>query len=133
MAFGNVYQGVSTTIANNNASAGIFDITGAASAGVSIFLALPDYLALSDGSDRMVVSFSSTDASVDSLGGSDPTTMAGGSGWQNVNPHNLPAAAVIGSGGTTNIYLGGKALPAIDQTAGTYTGDIILTVAYTGN
>lgn len=133
LAFGNVYQGVSSTIANNNASAGIFAITGAASSGISIFLALPNYLALADGSDRMTISFSSSDASVDSLGGGDPTAMAGGSGWQNTNPHNLPAGAVIGSGGTTNLYLGGKALPAIDQTAGAYTGDIILTVAYTGN
>ncbi|MCH7948739.1 MAG: hypothetical protein IIC66_13175, partial [candidate division Zixibacteria bacterium] len=65
LAFGNVYQGISGSIANNNASAGIFAITGAASAGISIFLALPDYLALSDGSDRMTISFSSTDASVD--------------------------------------------------------------------
>lgn len=132
LAFGNVYQGVTTTIGNNNASAGIFTITGAASAGVSIFLALPDYVALSDGSDRMTIAFSSTDASVDSLGGGDPTTMVGGAGWQNTNPHNLPAGTVIGSGGTTNIYLGGKAIPAIDQTAGAYTGDIILTVAYNG-
>lgn len=133
LAFGNVYQGVSSTIANNNASAGIFTITGAASSGISIFLALPDYLALSDGSDRMTIAFSSSDASVDSLGGGDPTAMVGGAGWQNTNPHNLPAATVIGSGGTTNLYLGGKALPTIDQTAGAYTGDIILTVAYTGN
>ena len=133
LAFGNVYQGVATTIANSNASAGIFTITGAASAGIALFLALPSYVALSDGSDRMTISFSSTDASVDSLGGGDPTAMVGGAGWQNTNPHNFPGATVIGSGGTTNIYLGGKVLPTIDQTAGAYTGDIILTVAYTGN
>ncbi|MCH9025097.1 MAG: hypothetical protein IH931_07160 [candidate division Zixibacteria bacterium] len=133
MAFGNVYQGVSSTIANNNASAGVFTITGAASSGILIFMALPNYVALADGSDRMTISFSSTDASVDTLGAGNPTTMAAGSGFQNINPHNFPAAAVIGAGGTTNIYLGGKVLPTIDQTAGAYTGDIILTVAYTGN
>lgn len=133
LAFGNVYQGVTSTIANNNASAGVFTITGAASSGILIFMALPDYVALADGSDRMTISFSSTDASVDTLGGGNPTTMAASSGFQNINPHNFPAAAVIGAGGTTNIYLGGKVLPTIDQTAGAYTGDIILTVAYTGN
>lgn len=133
LAFGNVYQGVTSTIANNNASAGIFAITGAASSGILIFMALPNYVALADGSDRMTISFSSTDASVDTLGAGNPTTMAAGSGFQNINPHNFPAAAVIGAGGTTNIYLGGKVLPTIDQTAGAYTGDIILTVAYTGN
>ena len=133
LVFGNVYQGVSSTIANNNASAGVFAITGAASSGIMIFMALPNYVALADGSDRMTISFSSTDASVDTLGAANPTTMAAGSGFQNINPHNFPAAAVIGAGGTTNIYLGGKVLPTIDQTAGAYTGDIILTVAYTGN
>lgn len=133
LAFGNVYQGVSSTIANNNASASVFTITGAASSGIMIFMALPNHVALADGSDRMTISFSSTDASVDTLGAGNPTTMAAGSGFQNINPHNFPAAAVIGAGGTTNIYLGGKVLPTIDQTAGAYTGDIILTVAYTGN
>lgn len=133
LAFGNVYQGVTSTIANNNASAGVFTITGAASSGILIFMALPNYVALADGSDRMTISFSSSDASVDTLGAGNPTTMAAGSGFQNINPHNFPAAAVIGAGGTTNIYLGGKVLPTIDQTAGAYTGDIILTVAYTGN
>ena len=133
LVFGNVYQGVATTIANSNAAAGIYAITGQASAGIAIYMALPDYVALADGSDRMTVSFSATDASVDSLGGGDPTAMAGASGWQNTNPHSFPSATVIGSGGTTNIYLGGKVLPTINQTAGAYTGDIVLTVAYNGS
>jgi hypothetical protein len=130
LAFGNVFQGVSTSIANNNASAGIFTVTGQASSGISIYMQLPDYLATATGDDRMVVAFSSTDASVDTTGNSDPTAF--GSGWANTNPHSFPSATVVGSGGQTDIFLGGKVNPTVDQAAGAYTADIILTVAYNG-
>ena len=133
LVFGNVFQGVAATIGNGNAAAGIYAITGNASAILSIYMALPEFVALADGTDKMTISFSTTDASVDTLGGADPTAMVAGAGFQNIDPHNFPAAANIGSGGTTNIYLGGKIYPTIDQTAGAYTGDIVLTVAYTGS
>ena len=45
LVFGNVYQGVATTIANNNAAAGIYAITGQGSAVLSIFMALPEFVA----------------------------------------------------------------------------------------
>lgn len=133
LVFGNVYQGVATSIANIAAAAGIYAITGQGSAGIAIYMALPEYVALADGSDRMTISFSSSDASVDSVGGADPTGMVAGDGWQDIDPHSFPSAAVIGSGGLTNIYLGGKITPTINQTAGAYTGDVVLTVAYNGN
>lgn len=132
LVFGNVFQGVAATIGNGNAAAGIYTITGNASSVISIYMALPEFVALASGSDRMTISFSTTDASVDTLGGGVPTGMVATAGFQNVDPHNFPAAAVIGAGGTTNIYLGGKIYPTVDQAAGAYTGDIVLTVAYTG-
>ena len=131
LAFGNVFQGVASSIANSNASAGIFTITGQGLAGISIYMQLPDYLATATGDDRLVISFSSTDASVDSTGNVDPTSF--GTGWQNTNPHSFPSATAIGGGGTSAIFLGGKVLPTVDQAAGAYTGDIILTVAYNGS
>ncbi len=130
LAFGTVYQGVPTSIANNLAAAGRFLITGQGISGVSCYMQLPDYLSTSTGDDRMVVSFSSTDASVDSTGNVDPTSF--GTGWQNTDPHNIPAATAVGGGGTTNIFLGGGVIPSVDQAAGAYTADIILTVAYNG-
>jgi hypothetical protein len=66
------------------------------------------------------------------MGAGDPTAMGAGDGWQNIDPHNFPAAAEVGVGGTTSIYLGGKVVPTVNQTAGAYTGDIVLTVAYNG-
>ncbi len=130
LVFGTVFQGVPSSIANNNANAGVFTITGQGGAGLSIFMQLPDYLSTSTGDDRLVVAFSTTDASVDSTANVDPTTF--GVGWQNTNPHNFPSATTMGGGGQAAIFLGGKVLPTVDQTAGAYSGDIVLTVAYNG-
>ncbi|MEW6051027.1 MAG: hypothetical protein AB1644_08220 [Candidatus Zixiibacteriota bacterium] len=131
--FGNVYQGIAKTIANNNAAAGVFRVSGQASSVISIYMQLPEYLQGGVSNDRMVISFSTTDASVDSTGANAPTGMVAGRGWQNINPHAFPAAAVIGSGGNTDIYLGGKVIPSVNQTAGAYSADVVLTVAYTGS
>lgn len=132
LIFGNIYQGVAATIGNNiDASSGIFNILGQGSAGISISFALPQFIALADGSDRMTIGFSSTDATVDS-NNTTPATVVAGDGWINVNPNLLPAATVIGAAGQTNVYLGGRIYPAVDQSAGGYSGDIILTVAYNG-
>ncbi len=132
LIFGNIYQGVASTVANNiNASSGIFNILGQGSAGISISFVLPQFIALADGSDRMTIGFSSTDATVDS-NNTTPATVVAGDGWINTNPNNLPAATVIGAAGQTNVYLGGRVYPSVDQAAGAYSGDIILTVAYNG-
>jgi hypothetical protein len=130
--FGDIFQGIPATVANNSADAGIFTIIGESGAGISIFIQLPEYVSLSDGSDRMTVIFDDTDASVDTTGAADPTGMSGNDGWQNINPYNIPAATVIGSSGT-NIYLGGKVSPSVNQKAGNYSGDIVVTVSYNGS
>jgi len=57
--------------------------------------------------------------------------MAGTKGWQDVDPRGLPGSISIGSTGTS-IYLGGKVTPSLYQRAGSYDGDIILTVSYNG-
>jgi len=131
LAFGNVFQGVPKTVANDNGSAGIFSVTGQADAGITLYFQLPDYLALSDGSDRMTISFSATDCSVDTTGAGDPTGMNGTKGWEDTNPRSLPGTIQIGSSGTS-VYVGGKVTPSLNQSAGSYSGDIILTVSYNG-
>jgi hypothetical protein len=138
LAFGNVYQGVAKSVANNEASAGVFTIQGAANAQISIYMQLPDYLAGGTGNDRMVVAFSTTDATVDSVAAAGPVantdpTSQGGGGWPNTNPHAFPAATQLGGDGFASIYLGGKVIPSVNQTAGAYQADIVLTVAYTGS
>lgn len=130
--FGNVYQGVAKTQdETSDASSGIFTITGQASAAISCYLQLPDYVALANGTDRMPIVFSSTDAtfSVDAAG---TPSIPGAGATENTNPRNLTGTA-MGAAGTSKIFLGGKVVPTINQTAGAYAADIVLTVAYTGS
>ncbi|UCC43961.1 MAG: hypothetical protein JSU65_12740 [Candidatus Zixiibacteriota bacterium] len=136
LIFGNVLQGVAKTVANNvDANSGQFAITGQGSAGISVYLTLPTYMALADGSDRMNIAFSNTDAIVDTTVAT-PSTAGAGDGWVDINPRDLnslaPTGVVVGMAGQTNIYLGGKVTPAVDQKAGAYTADIICSVAYNG-
>lgn len=131
LVFGNVYQGVTKAVDEVNANAGVFTITGQADAGISLYMQLPDYLATATGDDRMVISFGTTDAAIDSTANVDPTSF--GTGWAAQDPHNLPAANIGAATSQTAVFLGGKVNPSVDQTAGAYTGDIILTVAYDGS
>lgn len=134
LSFGDVLIGVPKTIGwNNDDSCAIFTITGQGGAGVNLSLILPEYMSLVDGSDRLNVVFRSNDAAVDTSNTATPSSMAAGDGWINQNPYILPSAAVIGStGSNTKIYLGGKVVPSGNQKAGTYSGDIVLSVSYNG-
>ncbi|MCP4633672.1 MAG: hypothetical protein GY855_12155 [candidate division Zixibacteria bacterium] len=130
LQFGNVYQGVPKTIANNvDASSGVFEATGLDLAEISLRLFLPEYLALADNTDRMTIIFSATDCTVDSSG-TVPSTPVG---WVNENPRALTVYKIGATNTQTNLYLGGKVVPSRFQKAGAYSGDIVLTAAYTGN
>ena len=48
------------------------------------------------------------------------------------NVVDMAVGVVIGGAGQTGLFLGGAVNPSVDQTAGAYTADIILTVAYNG-
>lgn len=137
LAFGIVYQGVPKSISKNVADAAIFDIAGQANADLLLYLSLPEFVATSSGDDRMVISFTATDADIDTglaAQPGDPTSFI--SGWAGEDPHNLMGVAggtpCLGDGGFCAIFVGGKVIPTLDQTAGAYTGDLILTVAYQG-
>ena len=132
--FGDCLQGVAKSIPNNDAAnAGVFQVTGEPGAGVSMYIALPAYLATPTGDDRMNVLFGVTDCSIDSTGNVDPSTF--GDGWQDINPYALPNTLVVGSAvpSRTAVFLGGEVVPSVDQTAGAYAAEIIITVAYNGN
>lgn len=136
LAFGIVYQGVPKTVDKNTAEAAVFDITGQANADLLLYLSLPEFIATSTGDDRMVIAFADNTLDIDTAGvaAGDPTAFAGG--WQGEDPENPMGVAggepCIGDAGYCSLYLGGKVIPTLDQTAGAYTGDIILTVAYQG-
>ena len=131
--FGNVFQGVAKIQdQTDDALSGIFSITGEGSAGISIYLTLPQYIALADGSDRMSIAFRTTDCTVDTMN-LTPSTVTALDGWVSVDPNNLPNTLVVGQAGQTNVYLGGRVIPSVDQAAGGYAGDVICNVAYIGS
>ena len=131
LQFGNVYQGVAKTQDETSAAlSGIFTITGATAANISCYLQLPDYMALSTGVDRMTIAFSATDATFSVLAAGTPAAPGLGA-TLNTNPHNLTGTAI--GDGTSKIFLGGKVIPSVNQAAGAYSADIVLTVSYTGS
>ncbi len=135
--FGNVLQGVVTTIARTNATnAGIFQIAGEGTVNqeVSMHMQLPDFLwnAGAGVQDRLVVAFSATDCTIDTTAAGTPAAVGLGA-IVGEDPQNIPDTGVGGTDDIIQIYLGGTVHPAPDQRAGSYTADIILTAAYTGD
>lgn len=134
--FGDVYPGVAKTVDKNTAAAGVFDILGYANADLMMYLSLPEFLATATGDDRMTIAFADNSSDIDTalVGPGDPAAFVGG--WQGVDPHDLMgvvgADPCLGDAGRAAVYLGGKVTPSARQTAGPYTGDIVLTVAYKG-
>ncbi len=132
--FGNVYQGVAKTEdETSDANSGIFTITGQAGADISVYLHLPDFIALADGSARMQIAFGAQDCTFSVLAAAAPSTPSapGAGALLNQDPRVLNGTA-IGAGGVSQIFLGGKVTPAVNQVAGAYSGDIVCTVAYLG-
>lgn len=132
LVFGNVLQGMPKKIGpDDNDSTAQFAVTGQASASISMVLTLPTYLSQTTGGEQMTLVFESDQAVVDT-NATTPSTVTASDGWLSQNPYALPSNAVIGSGGQTNVYLGGKVIPAPGQAPGSYEANIILSVAYLG-
>jgi len=136
--FGSVLQGVAQTQdQTDDLLSGIFRITGQEDAEISMYMQLPDYLATDPaGDDRMTVSFDVDDVTLDTSGVAGSPAAPGAGAVVGENPHNLPTIRLGGAGALPfqcRVYLGGKVTPTVDQTAGNYSGDVTLSVAYTGN
>ncbi|MFH2035440.1 MAG: hypothetical protein ABIJ45_03475 [Candidatus Zixiibacteriota bacterium] len=134
LAFGDVLQGVPKTADKTVvADAGVFQISGAGGQEISMHLQLPDFLWNSTGGseDRLVISFSNTDADIDTTAAGTPAAHGLGA-IVDQDPHNLSDAVLGGADNILQLFLGGTVSPAVDQRAGSYTADIVLTVAYTG-
>jgi hypothetical protein len=131
LELGNVLQGVPKTMGNDvDDSSAIFTITGDPDQGINLHFTLPEYLTLSNGSDRMTIIFDATCMSIDTTGTASPSTVVGA--FVDKNPRAIPSGVVTGSGGTSNVFLGGKVVPSVNQKAGSYSGDIVLSVSYNG-
>lgn len=126
-----VLQGVPRTVANNiDASSGIFRISGNGGSDVWASLTLPAYMSHTTSSqDRMDIYFSDTDGSWDLTDGG--AVMPSAVTSTDYNPWTS-TSQTLSVGGDMAIFLGGTIRPKVNQVAGAYTADIILTVAYIG-
>lgn len=107
--------------------AGEWTITGTPSAEVMLQFLLPDSLQAIHGSAAMRIGFSIADAAFDDGTGAGQSAPAGVMNPYATNTQNLSW------NGSMIVWLGGTVYPSRSQTGGTYTGEIILTVTYTGN
>jgi hypothetical protein len=129
--FGDVLQGVPTSAdIDLVAEAADFLVSGAAGYEVALYLQLPEFLWNTTNTDRMQIAFSSTDAEIDPLAAGDAATKSGTETVE--DPYNL-TATTLGVDNGAHVYLAGTIYPAVDQAVGAYSGDIVLTAAYTGN
>jgi hypothetical protein len=133
LAFGDVLQGVPHTADKATvADAGVFQITGEGGREIAMYMQLPDYLWNSTNTDRLVISFSATDADIDTTAAGTPAAHGGGA-IANLDPHHLPETVIGNADNILQIFMGGTVYPTVDQRAAAYSADIILTVSYTGN
>lgn len=123
LAFGNVLPGSEKVIDKTAAgSAAEFLLSGPAGREVTIQFNLPLFLKL--GGNNMLVSFSITDLSMDSS--VNQASNQATPGHDNLDP-NVVTTYGVGANGLT-IWLGGKAIPANGQAAGSYSSSLIIIV-----
>jgi hypothetical protein len=116
--FGNVFPGVNKTVAAADlVNAGRFEVTGQASAPVTLSFTLP--ATLSSGANSMPI---------DSYSGvrADNSSQTSGIGF-------VPGAsnpATLSATGLLFVWLGARVTPATNQAQGVYTANVTMTVVY---
>jgi len=123
--FGMMFPGVPIEIDKQSADAVEFQVTGTADAEVTLDFSLPQYLSV--GGYNMQLIFYTTSCAIDTNATPDQSSPA----YVDLNPWQTLTYRLASSGLT--VWLGCKAVPGLQQEAGTYTGDVVLTVQYTGN
>ena len=128
LEFGTVFPGVDKTVDKSSPGfAGEFSVQGNNLAEVTIDFALPDSIMHEDSAAYMRITFVDPDASYDDGTGGGQAAPSG-----TINPLG-PSTQDLGPGGQMWLWIGGRVEPGITQTGGDYSGDITLTVAYTGS
>ena len=115
--FGNVFPGVNKSVAVNDAAAGRFNVLGQASAPVSLTFVLPANLTFG-GNNLPIANWT---------GNHNTAATPTGTGF---TPSAAATAATLSASGQLFVYIGAQVTPAINQTAGNYTGTVQMTVVY---
>lgn len=126
LGFGDVFPGIPKEVDEKTpGQAAEFSVTGVAGSEVQIDFTLPTYM--NNGGYNMQMIFRETDCSLDSTSSPDQTDPQ----YPDRNPWKSITYG-IGSGGIS-IWLGGKVVPKLLQTQGSYSADIVITVTYIGS
>lgn len=115
--FQNVFPGVAKTVLVTDATAGRWDVAGAASAPVSLNFTLPGNL--SSGANLMPIGTWT--------GNHNTTAAPTGTGF---TPSGTPTAATLSATGALFVYIGATVSPLANQATGVYTAAVTLTVLY---
>jgi hypothetical protein len=118
LQFGNVTPGVNKTTAIADAGAGRFDVTKAASQGVTLAFTLP--ADLTDGVNNLPIGSwtGGWNTSATPAGATGFTPSAGGT-----NTTATPGTGIF-------VYVGATVSPAAAQVAGSYSGTVTMSVVY---
>jgi hypothetical protein len=112
-----VFPGVAKTVLVTDATAGRWDVAGAASTPVSLNFTLPANL--SSGANLMPIATWT--------GNHNTTAAPTGTGF---TPSGTPTAATLSATGALFVYIGATVSPLANQAAGVYTAPVTLTVLY---
>lgn len=128
LAFGAVTPGIPKAVDKTTAgTAGEWRVTGAPNAEITLDFVLPLNLNHATLGSTMPITFSSTDAAYeDGTGGGQAAPAA------QIDP-SVQTTANIAADGTFWVWIGGTVAPSVSETSGSYSGDITLTITYTGN
>lgn len=118
LAFGDVFPGLSKTIAVTDAGAASFGIAGQASANVNLTFTLPS--TLTSGANTLTVS---------TWTGIYNTTNSSASGTT-FTPSTSATSTTLSGTGALYVFVGATVSPPVTQAAGTYSGTMTLTVVY---
>jgi hypothetical protein len=122
--FGNsIFPGINKSVGRTAGGAAAFTISGEASKELTATFTLPS--TLTNGGSSLTISFSSTDAGHSTSSGGQATATA-------FNPASGLTTTLSG-GGNLYLWLGGSVAPTYTQTAGVYSGDVTISLVYTGN
>ncbi len=119
LVFGNVFPGLAKTIAVTDAGAGHFSATGQATANVDLTFSLPG--TLSDGSGNTMPIGTWT-------GHHNNANLA--TGGTDFTPSGTPTSTQLSGSGQKYVFIGATVSPATNQAAGSYSGQVSMTVVY---
>jgi hypothetical protein len=118
LQFGIVTPGVNKTVGIADAGAGRFDVVKAATQGVTLSFTLPTNL--TSGANNLPIG--------SWTGGWNTSATPAGSTTFTPSPAGTNTAATAGT--TISVYVGATVWPAAAQVAGSYIGDVTMSVVY---